>query len=876
MHDDFSHPRVAALLPLLISKLQGIEAQAGTSCCFDAAKYAREEVVKWCKRSGTPIPDRANVAHGKKKGKKGRRTADGRRIKPSKRKSKGRNKGNKIGGRGRGARGTVHPKMEMRGVGNRAKRQQKRHLNQLKRRWAKQDKGKDVGPPIQNDDKAVKAGRQRLQNRRASIGATRPVGFEGFEIGQVNPAAAAATGRRKHPRLKHAASAVNMHALKHAVMDDHDVHVLTRSNSLSELVAWHDDGGTENRRAKSFIVGGTGRAGGRGRGRGKKRRGTTSGGGSRRTRGKSKRRRELARAQSSQRLMDLMAAAGARKEATGSTALSAIKEEVRGRVTERAARGSKGPKAANVVHQLAALQKQLHQKMETKAALQDKARIEEENAAIKARMAALEAELQAKVDRAAAAASAAAKLQAALEEEKKKKAGGAELDSIKKAHDELMAKHAEAQRKMQELEKSGEVAEEEKLKAKEAEERLARAEAAAEKMRVDFIAEQEKRRKLHNAMEEMKGSIRVFSRVRPFSSSEKKRGCSNVVDCPPAADRGYGDEIILTTGKKSHEGGRKKYTFDRCFTGSDQAAVFNDVKFLVQSTLDGFNVCIFAYGQTGSGKTFTMNGVEDGPPELRGITPRAVIELFDNLDRDAKKYKSRKITTFVTELYRDGLVDLLRDDDIKGRPKLVIKHNKRGIVFVQNVTVEEVDSAAELQAVFDRAVKQRHVTATDMNSESSRSHLICSVMVETVVALSGITLFGKLTLVDLAGSERVGKSNVSGEGLKEAQSINKSLSALGDVISALTKGAKHIPYRNHPLTHMMSDSIGGNAKTLMFVNVSPADYNAAETQSSLDYALRVKKVKNKAKKEDKEVAGLKAQLAALKAEMASNPRGAYS
>ena len=153
-----------------------------------------------------------------------------------------------------------------------------------------------------------------------------------------------------------------------------------------------------------------------------------------------------------------------------------------------------------------------------------------------------------------------------------------------------------------------------------------------------------------------------------------------------------------------------------------------------------------------------------------------------------------------------------------------------------------------------------------MNSESSRSHLICTVLIRTVNADTGAALAGKLTLVDLAGSERVGKSGVTGEGMEEAKSINKSLSALGDVISALTTGAKHIPYRNHPLTQLKSDSLGGNAKTLMFVNLSPADYNAEESHSSLLYAERVKKVKNSSAKtvETAEIKALKDQLAKLK------------
>jgi len=152
-----------------------------------------------------------------------------------------------------------------------------------------------------------------------------------------------------------------------------------------------------------------------------------------------------------------------------------------------------------------------------------------------------------------------------------------------------------------------------------------------------------------------------------------------------------------------------------------------------------------------------------------------------------------------------------------------------------------------------------------MNAESSRSHLICSLIVRLKNKRSGAETVGKLTLVDLAGSERVDKSGAMGDALKEAQSINKSLSALGDVIAALTTNQQHIPYRNHPLTMLMSDSIGGNAKTLMFVNTSPADYNTSESNNSLIFASRCKDVTNAV------AAGpgvQAAQMSALKKELA--------
>ena len=176
------------------------------------------------------------------------------------------------------------------------------------------------------------------------------------------------------------------------------------------------------------------------------------------------------------------------------------------------------------------------------------------------------------------------------------------------------------------------------------------------------------------------------------------------------------------------------------------------------------------------------------------------------------------------------------------------------------------ESPADVMRIFQRGASRRTTASTQMNAESSRSHLICSLVITMTNRHTGVATTGKLTIVDLAGSEvsepapwhcqvlhhvltstavqRVDKSGAVGEVLKEAQSINKSLSALGDVIASLTSGGAHVPYRNHPLTMLMSDSIGGNAKTLMFVNCSPADYNLAESNSSLSFASRCKDVRN--------------------------------
>jgi Kinesin motor domain len=302
----------------------------------------------------------------------------------------------------------------------------------------------------------------------------------------------------------------------------------------------------------------------------------------------------------------------------------------------------------------------------------------------------------------------------------------------------------------------------------------------------------------------------------------------------------------------------------------------------------------------GSGKTFTMTGSQQDP----GLTPKAITELFRLIEE--RRQCNIKVTCYFVELYNDNLVDLfwlLDNSHTKGGgaqepPRLDIKLDGNKMVFIRNCIIKEVSSYDELMNLFNTGNAERHVGATRMNAESSRSHSIFSILIESYDTATKKTVRGKLSLVDLAGSERADKTGGTAERLKEGQSINKSLSALGDVMAALTEGEKFIPYRcavifkrdlhkyaepfcvtyavityslsphrNNKLTQLMQDSLGGNAKTLMFVNFSPADYNADETVSSLNFATRVKKVVNKVSqlKENAEAKRLKAEIARLRA-----------
>jgi hypothetical protein len=260
-----------------------------------------------------------------------------------------------------------------------------------------------------------------------------------------------------------------------------------------------------------------------------------------------------------------------------------------------------------------------------------------------------------------------------------------------------------------------------------------------------------------------------------------------------------------------------------------------------------------------------MIGDGNRPMKLPGLAPRAFNDIFRLVEENASKF-SFKISCYMIELYCDKLIDLF-GKKTSDEAKLRVRKDKNGLVFIENSAIKEAASAEDLYSLFEQGSENRHVASTKMNAESSRSHLVIGIIIESTNLATGSVMTGKLSLVDLAGSERAGKTGASGQQIVEAKSINKSLSALGNVIFALSDGSTHVPYRDNLLTQLMQDSLGGNAKTLMFVNVSPADYNTEETINSLKYARRVKLITNDAKKnaDNKEIARLKDLVKRLKA-----------
>ena len=381
-----------------------------------------------------------------------------------------------------------------------------------------------------------------------------------------------------------------------------------------------------------------------------------------------------------------------------------------------------------------------------------------------------------------------------------------------------------------------------------------------EKRKADEIL----RRKLHNTIVELKGNIRVFCRVRPpmfgevahsahgsifdFAEDETDGRCLTVH--APQARSGI-------PGRPSIK--KDKFTFDRVFDPSvGQAAIFEEVGQLITSALDGFQVCIFAYGQTGSGKSYTMQGPEmDAYGENAGIIPRSLELIFNEIAELKTKGWQYTVTVSFVEIYNEILRDLLSvgkpSDSTRRIPfgrsdvpeaSLSIRHSENGDTTVVGCKEFTVTSIEEVSQLLQTANEARSVGSTLRNANSSRSHSVFRVKLEGYCASKNVLTKGTVNLVDLAGSERLSESGSTGDRLKEAQNINKSLSCLGDVISALAQREKrvHVPYRNSKLTYLLQNALGGDCKTLMFVNISPAEKMVGESMCSLKFAEKVNDV----------------------------------
>ncbi|XP_034034880.1 kinesin heavy chain-like [Thalassophryne amazonica] len=320
--------------------------------------------------------------------------------------------------------------------------------------------------------------------------------------------------------------------------------------------------------------------------------------------------------------------------------------------------------------------------------------------------------------------------------------------------------------------------------------------------------------------------VTVMCRFRPLNEAEISRGDKYI---PKFTD----DSTVTITGKS--------YVFDRILPpNATQEQVYDHcAKQIVKDVLDGYNGTIFAYGQTSSGKTHTMEGkLHD--PHLMGIIPRIAHDIFDHIySMDENLEFHIKVSYF--EIYLDKIRDLL---DVS-KTNLAVHEDKNRVPYVKGCTERFVSSPDEVMDVIDEGKANRHVAVTNMNEHSSRSHCIFLINIKQENVETEKKLSGKLYLVDLAGSEKVSKTGAEGAVLDEAKNINKSLSALGNVISALAEGTKsHVPYRDSKMTRILQDSLGGNCRTTIIICCSPSVYNEAETKSTLMFGQRAKTIKN--------------------------------
>ncbi|XP_071388112.1 kinesin-like protein KIF17 [Centroberyx affinis] len=334
-------------------------------------------------------------------------------------------------------------------------------------------------------------------------------------------------------------------------------------------------------------------------------------------------------------------------------------------------------------------------------------------------------------------------------------------------------------------------------------------------------------------------SVKVVVRCRPMNDREKALNCKRVL----SMDLNHCQCFIKKPGVTDEP--PKQFTFDGTyFIDQTTEQMYNEIAYpLVEGVTEGYNGTIFAYGQTGSGKSFTMQGVSE-PAAQRGVIPRAFEHIFESI-QCAENTKFLVRASYL-EIYNEEIRDLL-GNDTKQRMELK-EHPERG-VYVRDLSMHTVHSVGECERIMEQGWKNRSVGYTLMNKDSSRSHSIFTIHLEicnTDAAGEDHLRAGKLNLVDLAGSERQSKTGATGERLREATKINLSLSALGNVISALVDGrSKYIPYRDSKLTRLLQDSLGGNTRTLMVACLSPADNNYEESLSTLRYANRAKSIQNR-------------------------------
>ncbi|XP_047994616.1 chromosome-associated kinesin KIF4-like isoform X2 [Leguminivora glycinivorella] len=332
-------------------------------------------------------------------------------------------------------------------------------------------------------------------------------------------------------------------------------------------------------------------------------------------------------------------------------------------------------------------------------------------------------------------------------------------------------------------------------------------------------------------------TVQVALRIRPLMQQETDRGCEECIEAVPGQNQVQIKDLA--------------FTYNHVFPQHITQQEFYDtaVKGLIGKLFQGYNVTILAYGQTGSGKTYTMGtnySGSDGDYTKLGVIPQAVADIFDFIETHEDKFIFKVNVSFM-ELYQEQCYDLLSGKE-RGHSIIEIREDINKGVILPGITELTVTSTMETMMVLEQGSSGRVTGSTAMNQASSRSHAVFTIIISKESRTDkNLATTSKFHLVDLAGSERIKKTKASGERLKEGVKINQGLLALGNVISALGDGTNrsYISYRDSKLTRLLQDSLGGNSLTLMVACVSPADYNLDETVSTLRYADRARRIRNK-------------------------------
>ena len=367
-----------------------------------------------------------------------------------------------------------------------------------------------------------------------------------------------------------------------------------------------------------------------------------------------------------------------------------------------------------------------------------------------------------------------------------------------------------------------------------------------------YLAEKARRVRLYDQLVQAKGNIRVKCRLRPALTEQERADAADLAQGATASSL----QVALKNGKK------REFRFDGVLRGdaTQEEAFEGSAGDLVQSVLDGYNVCIMAYGQTGSGKTHTMFGAGGAAAEGRGVIARS-LERFFAL-REARVgggggVEKVSVSVSMVEIYCGEVRDLLADLNApEGAASTRVKRYMMGSETVVHNMVD-AGSLEECLRLLEQGRSVRAASSTQCNEQSSRSHCLytlhysCEEVVGDGAGRTGVAtataacnvVNSRMVLVDLGGSECVTKAGIDGQQVRECSHINKSLSALADVLTSLSAGRAHVPYRNSKLTHILADCLGGDAKMLLYVTANPMSSQTAETLHSLAFGHKARQVR---------------------------------